>query len=137
MYGVKSLLRRSPTRFFRDDDGTVTVESILWVPIFLVFFTFIVDVSNIFHGQAKAMRMAYDGNRQASLGTFSDADETQTAILSRVQRFSPNATVTTVFDTDSISSVVVMPTNDLVIVGIISKILNIDITVSTVHMRDV
>lgn len=137
MYGEKSLLRRSPTRFFRDDDGTVTVESILWVPIFLVFFTFIVDVSNIFHGQAKAMRMAYDGNRQASLGTFSDADETQTAILSRVQRFSPNATVTTVFDTDSISSVVVMPTNDLVIVGIISKILNIDITVSTVHMRDV
>jgi hypothetical protein len=95
-----------------------------------------VDVSQIFHGQAKAMRMAYDGNREASLGKFIDANETQAAILARVQSFSPNASVTTVFSTESISTEVVIPTSDLAIIGTVAKIMNIDVTVSSVHMRD-
>lgn len=128
---------QSAARFRRESDGGVTVEAVLWVPIYMLFFAFIVDVSNIFHGQAKAIRMVYDGNRQASLGTFADADATQAAILARVQSFSPNAKVTTVFDSESISTVVVLPSNDLAIIGTISTIMNLDVTVSSVHMRDV
>jgi Flp pilus assembly protein TadG len=133
----KAFNKLIPARFLRENDGTITVEAVLWVPIYLIFFAFIVDVSNIFHGQAKAIRMAYDGNREASLGTFADADATQAAILARVQSFSPNAKVTTVFDSESISTVVVLPSNDLAIIGTISTIMNLDVTVSSVHMRDV
>lgn len=137
MFAPRSLRRLFPNRFLRESDGAITVEAVLWVPIYMLFFAFIVDVSNIFHGQAKAMRMAYDGNRQASLGTFADADATQAAILARVQSFSPNAKVTTVFDTESISTVVVLPSDDLAIVGTIAKIMNLDVTISSVHMRGV
>ena len=125
-----------PDRFLRESDGTITVEAVLWVPIYLMFFAFIVDVSNIFHGQAKAMRMAYDGNREASLGVLNDADATQAAILSRVQSFSPNATVQTVFYTDSITTKVVMPSSDLAIIGTLGVFMDIDVTISSVHMRD-
>lgn len=136
MSAPKSLRRLFPKRFLRESDGTITVEAVLWVPIYLVFFALIVDVSQVFHGQAKAMRMAYDANRQASLGTLADADATRQAVLASVQTFSPNATVTTTFDAESISTVVVMPSNDLVIIGSIAPIMNINVTVSSVHMRD-
>lgn len=123
-------------RFFRDDNGAVTVESVLWVPVFLLFFALIADVSLIFHGQAKALRIAYDGNRQASLGQFTTADETQAAILARIQEFAPNATVSTTFGTEDIETRVVLPTNDMVAIGTVTRILNIDLKFQSVHMRD-
>lgn len=123
-------------RFFRDDNGAVTVESVLWVPVFLLFFALIADVSLIFHGQAKALRIAYDGNRQASLGEFATAAETQAAILARIQEFAPNATVSTTFGTEDIETRVVLPTNDMVAIGTVTRILNIDLKFQSVHMRD-
>lgn len=123
-------------RFFRDDNGAVTVESVLWVPVFLLFFALIADVSLIFHGQAKALRIAYDGNRQASLGEFANAAETQAAILARIQEFAPNATVSTTFGTEDIETRVVLPTNDMVAIGTVTRILNIDLKFQSVHMRD-
>ncbi len=123
-------------QFFRDDDGAITVESVLWVPVFLLFFALIADVSLIFHGQAKALRIAYDGNRQASLGELATASDTQAAILARIQEFAPNATVNTTFGTEDIETRVVLPTNDMVAVGTITRIMNIDIKIQSSHMRD-
>lgn len=123
-------------RFCRDENGAITVESVLWVPVFLLFFALIADVSLIFHGQAKALRIAYDGNRQASLGELASATDTQAAILARIQEFAPNATVNTSFGTDDIETRVVLPTNDLVAVGTITRVLNIDLKIQSIHMRD-
>lgn len=125
------------TRFKRSESGTVTVEAVLWVPVYLFFFVFIADVSLIFHGQAKATRIAYDGNRMASVGVFETATETKDAVLGRIQAFSPSASVNTVFGTDDITTTVTMPAADLAAIGLIPRIVNIDVSVSSVHMKDV
>lgn len=129
-------MKRLRGRFLRDENGAVTVESVLWVPVYLLFFALIADVSLIFHGQAKALRIAYDGNRQASLGQFATAADTSAAIRTRIQAFAPNATVNTTFGTDDIVTQVTLPTNDMVAVGTITRILNINMKFQSSHMRD-
>lgn len=132
-------LKKTPTiaRFTRCQSGALTVEAVLWVPVYLFLFVFIADVSLIFHGQAKATRIAYDGNRMASVGSFETATETSDAIRGRVQLFSPQASVNTVFGTDAVTTTIVMPAADLAAIGLVSRIVDLDVTVQSVHMRDI
>ena len=124
-------------RFSQCQSGALTVEAVLWVPVYLFLFIFIADVSLIFHGQAKATRIAYDGNRMASVGSFETATETSDAVLGRIQIFSPSATVNTFFGSDAVTTTVVMPAGDLAAIGLISRIVDLDVTVQSVHMRDI
>lgn len=123
-------------RFTRCQSGALTVEAVLWVPVYLFLFVFIADVSLIFHGQAKATRIAYDGNRMASVGSLETETATSDAIRGRIHNFSPRATVNTTFGFDNITTTVVMPAGDLAAIGLISRIVDLDVTVSSVHMRD-
>ena len=133
------ILKSTPlvARFTQCQSGALTVESVLWVPIYLFMFVFIADVSLIFHGQAKATRIAYDGNRMASVGAFETATETSEAVLGRIQGFSPSATVNTVFGSDAVTTTVVMPAADLAAIGIIGRLVDLDVTVQSVHMREI
>jgi len=133
LFKTTSLMKR----FTRSQSGALTIEAVLWIPVYLFLFVFIADVSLIFHGQAKATRIAYDGNRMASAGAFETALETKDAVLSRIQVFSPSASVNTVFGTDDITTIVTMPASDLTAIGLITRLVTLDVTVSSVHMRDV
>lgn len=120
-----------------DESGSVTVESVLWVPVYLLFFGLIADVSLMFHAQAKAMRIAYDGNRQASFGLLKSEAAVEDMVLARVQAFSSRATVDTVFGADSITTTLTMPASDLMVIGSFSNILDLEVTVTSVHKREV
>jgi len=133
LFKTTSLMKR----FTRSQSGALTIEAVLWIPVYLFLFVFIADVSLIFHGQAKATRIAYDGNRMASAGAFETALETKDAVLGRIQVFSPSASVNTVFGTDDITTIVTMPASDLTAIGLITRLVTLDVTVSSVHMRDV
>ncbi|NNE80828.1 MAG: hypothetical protein HKN18_11220 [Silicimonas sp.] len=128
---------RRLTGFFGCERGGVTVEAVLWVPIYAVLFTLVADVSMIFHGQAMATRIAYDGNRQASVGTFETEAAVETAVLARLQPYSPNATADTVFGAEAITTTVTLPANDLVAIGAITQFVDVNITFSSVHMNGV
>jgi Flp pilus assembly protein TadG len=138
---INALRKLKPTplvaRFARCQSGALTVEAVLWVPVYLFLFVFIADVSLIFHGQAKATRIAYDGNRIASVGAFETETETSAAIRGRIHVFSPQATVNTTFGSDNVTTTVVMPAADLAAIGLISRIVDLDVTVLSVHMRDI
>nr|MDJ1018453.1 hypothetical protein [Paracoccaceae bacterium] len=110
---------------------------VVWLPIYVIFFVLIADVSLMFHGQATATRIAYDGNRQASLGALETEQAVETAILARVQALSPNATVDTVFGTDTVTTTLTMPARDLLAIGSFAQFIDLDITVSSVHMLEV
>ncbi len=73
----------------------------------------------------------------ASVGVFETATETKDAVLGRIQAFSPSASVNTVFGTDDITTTVTMPAADLAAIGLIPRIVNIDVSVLSVHMKDV
>ena len=135
MFGLHKTRRAGFRRFFEAHDGSVTVESVVWIPIYLLFIALIVDVSLMFHGQAKAMRIAYDGNRAASFGLLETPGQVETAVLARVRAISPSATVTTAMNSNTVSTTVTLPASDLVALGF-TKFLNIDLTVSSVHLLE-
>lgn len=68
-------------RFFGKEEGTATVEAVLWFPIIIGVFALMVDASMIFHGQTKVLRIIQDGNRHYSIGRFKTDEQTETYIL--------------------------------------------------------
>lgn len=58
--------------FLRDERGSVTVESVLWLPIFLAFLGLAVDGSVLFSNRALILRTIQDANRLHSIGRFGE-----------------------------------------------------------------
>lgn len=80
MLHVLNRFMPSARRFSRRDDGTATVEAVLWFPIFVLIFGLMVDTAMVFHGQTKVLRVVQDGNRKLSVGYFNPkTGETLTA----------------------------------------------------------
>jgi Flp pilus assembly protein TadG len=127
-------------RFLREADGAITVEAVLWVPVYLVFFALITDVSLMFHGYSKALRVAQDTNRQASTGYYVEETDLEAITLANLQSFAPNATVKTTLDELAASPHVItnisVPSSDLLAVGLIGVFAEINIQVSSVHLLE-
>ena len=145
----KPLRRFGPARFLRENEGAITVEAVLWVPVYLIFFALITDVSMMFHGYSKALRIAQDTNRHASTGFLRAANDSESEEETKLEAmasanltfFAPNATVSTVLDTAATTPHVItnisIPSRDLQIIGLFGVFANIDIKVSSVHLLEV
>ena len=104
-------------RFRRSTDGSATVEAVLWLPLFVLFFVMIADVSFAFHRQTQIMRVVQDGNRAFSVGRLEDVAELETYLKTRLSTFTENAEVTSFIDTGTITTQVRVPIEDVVAVG--------------------
>ena len=124
-------------RFSRDERGSITAESVLWLPIFVVFFSMIADVSLVMHGRAKAMKIAHDANRHASYGFYDSDTEMEALVTAKVAVFSPNATVDSTIAAETVSTTIVIPTNDLFVVGFLGLFTNLNVTVSSLHLMEI
>lgn len=129
-----SVLRRV-TAFLRDSTGAVTVEGVLWIPVYGFFFTLIADTSLMFNGQAQAQRVIQDVNRLASSGFFRSEEEVEARGKVVLAHLSANVTVEATIDSDAktISTVATIPAADLMAVGLITKFSDITITVTALH----
>ena len=96
MYNSKSLWRHIQSRFFREDDGAITVEEVLVGPGDLFYFVFITDVSLMFHGYSKALRVAEDTNRHASTEFYDNETDLEAMAKANLAAFAPNASVSSV-----------------------------------------
>lgn len=54
---------RSLRSAVRAEDGTATIEAVIWLPLFLAAFTLVLDTAVIMHKQSYIMRAVQDGNR--------------------------------------------------------------------------
>lgn len=113
----------------QDDTGAVTVAAALWLPFFVILFAMIADASFIFYGQARVLQVAEDANRSLSVGTYTTAAETQTAIEKTLEKISPNAKATTQLADYLITTVVTIPASDLAKVGFIPSMTSFRMTV--------
>lgn len=128
----------SAAKTFRTrQDGSMTLEAVLWVPAFLAFFAISADVALMFHGQAMAQRVVQDANRNASSGYFRTRQAVEDDILARVQSFSPNARVVTDYASDYVRSTVELPASDLVATGLFTAFVNLDVPASAYHRLEI
>lgn len=122
--------------FLRKEDGAATIEAVLWLPFFLLLFAALADISMIFFGQTRVMRIAQDANRNMSIGRFDTTDETEQFVIDNLGGFAPNATVETTVVAGLISTSVSVPLVDLEIFGVAEVFSDASLTVQTNHLME-
>ena len=126
-------------RFRNRDDGTATVEAVLWLPIFLAVFGLMVDSAMIFSGQSHVLRVVQDANRRLSINSLQSNAEVITYINTELAAIGVTPTqVTNTYDSTSglISTVVVVPASELQILGYFSALTNLQIPIAAQHMNE-
>lgn len=131
---ITLLSRAFPSRFVNREDGTATVEAVLWFPIFIAVFGLMVDSAMIFHGQAKVLRVIQDGNRNFSIGRLTTEAETETYIEGVLADLNITATAQTTETAGVAYTVVTVQAAQLQILGYFSALTNLEIKVGAEHM---
>lgn len=123
-------------KFWRNEDGSATIEAVLWLPLFVVFFVMVADVSFVFHRQAQMLRVVQDANRAFSVGRLSDEDATESFITTALLEVSDSAVATTSIGSGIITSTLRVPVGDLVAVGFFAFLSGYDIEVESQHFLE-
>ena len=126
-------------RFLSREGGSMSVEAVLWLPMFLVLIIMIVDTSLVFSRRAQALRVVQDANRGMSMYRLTSEAETMDYILSRVRQFSPTAQVGTVMDPTNrvIRSALAMPLHELDALGFFDMFPNQYVVIALYHAREI
>lgn len=135
MTGASNRLFQRLSAWLRCEKGAVTVEGVLWVPVYGLFFTLIVDTSLMFNGQSQAQRVIQDVNRLASYGYYREETEVEERGRAVLAHLSTNATVETTIDSanGTITTFASIPAADLMAIGLIAKFADVNVTVGSAH----
>lgn len=131
--------RKHGTGFLRRDDGSATVEAVLWMPIFIAVFGLMVDSAMIFNGQSNVLRVVQDANRRLSIESLKTDADAVAYINSQLALFGVTPSRTeTVSDatTGIVSTIVVIPASEFQLLGYFSVLNNLEIPVTAQHMRE-
>ena len=117
--------------FFRRQDGSATVESVLWLPLFFAAFGLMTDAAMVFNGHSRVMRIIQDANRNLSVGRLESEAETEGYVLAGLASLAPRATVDTTITAGVATTVVRVPATDLEILGMFSALNNLTLTITS------
>lgn len=123
-------------KFFVKEDGGITVEGVLWIPVYVFFFGFIADVSLMFNSQTQVQRALQDVNRLASSGFLVTEEEVEDRIQAVIGHLTTRATVDTTFDTANgvVTTTATVPASDLMAIGLVSTFASFDLNFSSQHV---
>jgi Flp pilus assembly protein TadG len=131
-----SRLVRTSADFLADECGAATIEAVLWMPTFAFLLALIADTSLMFGAQAEVLRIVQDANRSMSIGRIMSEDDAETFIRARIDRLSPNATVTTSVTDGVIRTVVDLPSSDLTATGFFAGYATITLRVTAYQLSE-
>ena len=100
-------LSRFIRRITRDEEGSQTVEAVLWLPVFVMFLSLVIDVSMVFN------RIVQDANRSYATGRLGSEDAAEAFIKTALGNFGASATVTTSLIDGIIFTRLTVPVTDL------------------------
>jgi hypothetical protein len=128
---TSSRVGKEARRFFSDEEGSFTIESVIWMPIFAILIAVIMNVSMVFFGESQMLRVVQDANRAISLGRIETELETETYILSKLNYMDAEFTVNTTLNSGIISTILRAPATDLMPLNLMtSAFKSVDIAVS-------
>lgn len=61
-------------RFFRSESGSYTIESVIWLPIYVFILALMMNVSMVFFNESQLLRVVQDGNRSFAVGRITTLD---------------------------------------------------------------
>lgn len=119
------------------DDAAVSVDAVLWMPVFIFLFALLADVSLILGDQARVLRVVQDTNRAVSIGRIRTSEDAEQYIRDQISDLSPNAEVDTVVDDAGvIHSTVILPVSDLTATRMVNALKGMNVTVTAQHMAE-
>ena len=125
--------RRGKTGFVKDENGSATIEAVLWMPVFVFVLVLIFDVSMMFYNQTRVMRIVHDANRAYAVGRF-DQSEAEAFMQNEMARFSENADVQMLPGSPFVRSQISVRAGDLGGVGMLKVISGVNISVVSHQM---
>ncbi len=109
-----------PARFKRSEDGSASVEAVIWLPFLVAVFGLILDATMIFYGQTRITRAVFDTNRYLAVGYYQTVDDAETALSGILANFSDDSTVQTTVTNGIIRTDVTVPANAFSFIGMIT-----------------
>ncbi|MDA5094983.1 pilus assembly protein [Aliiroseovarius sp. KMU-50] len=128
-YGSK----RKSFSFWKREDGGVTIEAVLWVPMFVIILAMIADVSLVFFRQSTILRTVQDANRAYSIGRITSEEATAKYVTDSLATLSSTATATTTQSLGIVQTTASVPVSDLTAVGVFNFLSGYNIGVSARH----
>jgi Flp pilus assembly protein TadG len=125
---------RKIATFRRREEGTATVEAVLWFPIFIAVFGLMVDAALVFHGQAKVLRIVQDGNRNLSIGRLTTTTEAETYIETVLAQLNITADASSTITAGVVTTTVSVQTGQLQVVGFFPSLARLTIDITADHM---
>jgi hypothetical protein len=138
--GTQGTLNAKPTmlsRFLKRESGSISVEAVLWMPIYFVFFALIIDVSNMMHSRSMAMRILQDANRHAVTGYLTEQAEVSEQIISQMQTISNSPNIDVAWTDADIITAVSYPARDAQIFGILAVFADFDLSVHSYNRFEI
>jgi hypothetical protein len=122
-------------QFWLSEDGSYSIEAVIWMPIFAILMAFIMNLSMIFHNESQMLRVVQDANRAFSLGRLDDNAEVENYIRTGLSYLSPSLEISSVVSGGVISTTVLAPAVDLMPVSLMkSAFKNTKISVFSQHI---
>lgn len=108
------------------------------MPFFMGLLALIVDASMLFNSQAQMLRFIQDANRAFSTGQLETTDQVGEILQARLAPLSQRVTVDSLVDTTTVASGIVrttasIPAADLNSIGLITALMNFDLSVTAQH----
>lgn len=136
-------------RRFRDaEDGSATIEALLWIPFLLAFLMLILDASTIFMWNSQARRIVADANRQYVKGATFDntmsnfvgnpVNNMANWIEDEMAHFAPNAVANVMIDPVSglLTTIVTYPSTDTDLSGATGFLGGLTLRVQSIHQTE-
>lgn len=114
---IASAIQRAKARLFRKEDGSVSVEAALWLPLFMGLILLITNTSLVFYGQSQAMRVVQDANRAYSTGRLATEEEVRAFIAERLTPLTTEPIIETTVHQGVIYTTAQLPVEDLAHIG--------------------
>lgn len=121
---------------FADERGSATIENVIWLPVFLLFFAIIVDGTMIFSNRSMILRVVQDANRGFALGRLKTETATQDYVYNRIKAVSPTASVKSTDSGGTITTQVTAPASDFDAIGLFGVFASVNLSVRAQQLTE-
>ena len=121
-------------RVARDERGAVTVEAVLWIPLFIFVVMLITNAALAFYAKGEASRIVQNANRAYSTQVLGTKDAVETWVEGAFTRsVNDDATTTISADKTLVTTQLSFPVRDVVAFNLVSIPVSWKITVRSEH----
>lgn len=120
-------------RFRKDEEGSSTLETVIWMPVFALVLAVVTNISLVFFQESQMLRVAHDANRAFSIGRMSGTSEAEAYVANNLAHLgSDDLTVNSSYSGGYITTRIQVPAVDLMPITFMrSKFSGMTITVSS------